>query len=416
MNNYDGRDGQMFVMVALVLIVVFVVPAVYAMYAGKINSPLLAFARLELWPETLWSGEATIARDRLAQIDPAELDWSQIERILDYAGRWLRWPCLGILLFAFIMVCKRGIVANMTQKYSMEKLLEHNAKNFPCLKPIVGKGKYLLSPESYDKGLWKIARTPVQFALQNGILRAPNGQSFCLDDALVNGLPSVEKPAFGKCGFNEDEARSALKRQLGAVYSGFDMLSPARKTIGCAFMLYGTGRKKDCITLLDEVSNSYSEKDGKPDCPVFGKEDFLKKLAEMKDHFEEFCRRSHIQKHLAFQLPLFMALLTEARKKGVLACSQFLWLRPVDRPLWYTLSQCGGRTAWAESLAAWSHYQAEELEGNMLLEPNIEAGVASLSKSLEAQGWFLDVYVPTAGANVDKDGTVSAPAEDNDEE
>lgn len=55
MNNYDGRDGQMFVMVALVLIVVFVVPAVYAMYAGKINSPLLAFARLELWPETLWS-------------------------------------------------------------------------------------------------------------------------------------------------------------------------------------------------------------------------------------------------------------------------------------------------------------------------------------------------------------------------
>ncbi len=175
----------------------------------------------------------------------------------------------------------------------------------------------------------------------------------------MNGLPSTEKPAFGKCKFNEDEARSVLKKQLGAVYSGFDRLSPARKTIGCAFSLYGMGRKKDCIALMDKVSNSYVEKEGKPECPVFENEEFLKKLAEMKKDFESFCQRARIEKHLAFQLPLFMALLTEARRKGVLACSQFLWLRPVDRPLWYALSQCGGRTAWAESLAAWTHYQAE---------------------------------------------------------
>lgn len=416
MNNYDGRDGQMFVMVALVLIVVFVVPAVYAMYAGKINGPLMEYARMELWPKSIWSDEAQLVRDRLAQIDPAELDWSQTEKILDYAGRWLRWPCLVVLIFAFIIVSRRGIVEKLTQKYNMEKLLAHNAKNFPCLKPIVGKGKYLLSPESFDKGLWKIARSPAQFAIQNSILERLNGEAFCIKDAFVNGLPSIEKPAFGKCKFNYDQAISILKKQLGAVYSGFETLSTARKIIGCAFMLYGIGKKKECIALMDEVSNSYIEKDGKAECPIFEKEEFLKKLSEMKDDFEDFCQRPRICKHLAFQLPLFMALLNEARKKGVLACSQFLWLRPVDRPLWYALSQCGGRTAWAESLAAWSHFHAEELEGNLLHEPHIEAGAASLKKSLEAQGWFLDVFVPSSGGNVDKDGNVSAPAEDNGEE
>ncbi len=167
MNNYDGRDGQMFVMVALVIIFVLVVPSVYAMYAGKINGPLLEYAKMELWPKTLWSDNAKLVMGKLEQIDPAELNWSQMEKILDFASRWLRWPCLCALVFFFILASRRGIVEKLTQKYDMEKLLEHNADNFPCLKPIVGKGKYLLSPESYDKGLWKIARTPAQVVSQN---------------------------------------------------------------------------------------------------------------------------------------------------------------------------------------------------------------------------------------------------------
>ena len=89
-----------------------------------------------------------------------------------------------------------------------------------------------------------------------------------------------------------------------------------------------------------------------------------------------------------------MALLYRARQKGVLASSQFLWLRPLDRPLWYALNQCGGRAAWAEGFAAWAHYQAEEKAGKALSEPHIAPAVISLKQSLAAQGWLTEIFVP----------------------
>ena len=89
-----------------------------------------------------------------------------------------------------------------------------------------------------------------------------------------------------------------------------------------------------------------------------------------------------------------MALLYRARQKGVLASSQFLWLRPLDRPLWYALNQCVGRAAWAEGFAAWAHYQAEEKAGKALSEPHVQPAVASLRQSLAAQGWLTEIFVP----------------------
>ena len=85
-----------------------------------------------------------------------------------------------------------------------------------------------------------------------------------------------------------------------------------------------------------------------------------------------------------------MALITRARKKGVLASSQFLWLRPLDRPLWYAVHQCGGRAAWAEAFAAWAHYSAEEKAKKPLPEPRLSHAVRRLRNSLSSQGWLAD--------------------------
>ena len=82
--------------------------------------------------------------------------------------------------------------------------------------------------------------------------------------------------------------------------------------------------------------------------------------------------------------------MTLARKKGVLACPQFLFLRPIDRVLWYALNQCGGRTAWIEAAAAWSHWQAEKKSGRAIPEPQIARAVAALEKNLAEQGWLTD--------------------------
>lgn len=419
-SGQDGRDNQMFLLIGIVLVLFVVLPAVYAMYAGTINEPLLALARLEIWPFR-FSAEARAAMARLAEIDPATLDWERMEKILSYAGSWLRWPCVILLVVLALWSSMTGSVDKLTRKFNMESLLENNAGNFPCLTPIVGKGKYLLSAASYDKGLWKIARSPVQFALENEIMTYANGTACPLGDALHNGLPSIESKAFGQCAFVKSQAKNVLRHQLGERFTSFLNLSPVRKTIVYAFVQYALGNKKHCMKILDAVSASYVEKEGKADNPLLADGDFMANLNKLDGEWKGFSARPAIARHLAFELPLIMAVLNEARKKGVLASSQFLWLRPMDRPLWYALNQCGGRAAWPEGLAAWAHYQAEELEKATLDDPHIESAISSLEKALGAQGWFMDYFDPDAVAakNFEQEislQTVIAPAEDDEGE
>lgn len=419
-SNPESRDNQMFVLVAAVFIAVMVVPAVYAMYAGSINGPLLELAKKELWIFTFLD-EPSQAFAKLSSVDPADLDWTTMDKILTYAGSWLRWPLLVILGLLIAISCWLGSVEKLKRKLDMNKLLAENSRNFPCLLPIVGKGKYLLSPESYDNGLWKIARTPIQFVVEHGLLEAPNGFPCEPEDVLQNGMPYLDSPALGQCAFREAEALPVLTKQLGEKFTDLESLSPVRKTLAAAFILYALGKKHECIAILDDASASYLEKEGKAQCGILEDKEFASALDKALECWPTFSQRKAISRHLSYQLPLLMALLIEARKKGVLASSQFLWLRPMDRPLWYALSQCGGRAAWAESLAAWSHFQAEEHAGKTLPVPDLKGAVHSLKTAIESQGWLKSksVYDPlNQEINVKNElsgEVVTAPAEEDTE-
>ncbi|MFG6375274.1 MAG: hypothetical protein K1W05_04975 [Desulfovibrio sp.] len=419
MSNPESRDNQMFVLVAAVFIAVMVVPAVYAMYAGKINGPLLELAKKELW---IFSGldEPGLAFEKLSRVDPADLDWATMDKILTYAGSWMRWPLLVVLGVLVAISCWLGSVEKLKRKLNMEKLLAENSKNFPCLMPIVGKGKYLLSPESYDNGPWRIARTPIQFVIAHGLVDGPNGFPCKAEDVLENGMPFLDSPALGQCVFKKEAAARVLQKQLGEPFADLACLSPVRKALAAAFILYALGKKHECIAILDDVSASYSENGGVPQCPLLENGDFSAALDEVLLAWASFSSRKAVARHLSYQLPLFMALLGEARKKGVLATSQFIWLRPLDRPLWYALNQCGGRAAWTEALAAWAHFQAEEHAGKTLSAPHIDAAVESLKNSLESQGWLKRDYDPFyQNITIQKENSESvvfAPAEEETEQ
>ena len=269
---------------------------------------------------------------------------------------------------------------------------------FPCLRPVVGRSKYLLSPESHDSGPWKIARTPVQFALENGLLLDEQGKAFTPEQALKNGLPSTELPAWGNARLDEKKALAVLTEQLGKPFEGYEGLSPCRRALAVAFLAYAGGDKKGCVALLDAVSLSYREETGQASCPLLEDSDFAGKLKKQWERHASVLSEKCLSIHAAYELPWFMALLYRARQKGVLAGSQFLWLRPMDRPLWYALNQCGGRAAWAEGFAAWAHYMAEEQEGKALTESHVAPAVASLREALSAQGWLTEIFVPPADA------------------
>lgn len=394
MNGRDSRNDHLFLWWTLLIFVFAVLPALYVAHADDVNKPLLALAKAQIQIFTPFFEEAKNAFGRIDAADPTSLSWDTMLKVLRYTGSWVRWPFLLLLVLFGVASIFMGRVGTLVRRFNMDSLLRNNAESFPCLRPVVGRGKYLLSPKSYDSGLWRIARTPVQFALEHGLLLDEQGEPFSPEQALKNGLPSTALSAWGNARLDEGKAHAVLTEQLGKRFEGYAGLSPCRRALAAAFLAYADGDKKDCIALLDAVSLSYAEENGQASCPLLEDGNFASKLKKEWDCHSSILHEKCLSIHAAYELPWFMALLYRARQKGVLATSQFLWLRPLDRPLWYALNQCGGRAAWAEGFAPWAQYQAEEKAGMLLAKPRVQPAIASLRQSLTAQGWLTEIFVP----------------------
>ena len=416
MNSRDSRDDHLFLWCAFLVFVFVLLPALYVVYADDVNRPLLALAEAQIQVFAPFFEEAQTAWARIADADPASLSWENRWKVLRYTGSWIRWPFALLLVLFGVAAIFMGRVGGLVRRFNMESLLKNNAESFPCLRPVVGRGKYLLSPESYDSGLWKVARTPAQFALEHGLLLDEQGKPFSPEQALKNGLPSTELPAWGNARLDGEKALRVLTEQLGKPFEGYEGLSPCRRALAVAFLAYADGDKKDCVALLDAVSLSYREETGQASCPLLEDDDFSRKLKKQWESHSSVLNEKCLSIHAAYELPWFMALLYRARQKGVLASSQFLWLRPLDRPLWYALNQCGGRAAWAEGFAPWAHYTAEEKERKTLTKPHVAPAVASIREALSAQGWLTEIFVPPAEStntesSPDSSAQVSSPIE-----
>ncbi len=394
MNDRDSRDDHLFLWCVFLIVVFVVLPALYIAHADEVNRPLLALAKAQLKAFTPFFEEAQTAWARIVEADPASLSWETVQKVLHYTGSWIRWPFVLLLVLFGIASIFMGRISGLVRRFNMESLLRNNAESFPCLRPVVGRGKYLLSPESYDSGPWRIARTPVQFALEHGLLVNDAGEPFTPEQALKNGLPSTECPAWGHARLDGEKALAVLTEQLGKPFEGYEGLSPCRRALAVAFLAYADGDKKGCVALLNAVSLFYTEENGQAGCPLLEDGDFAQKLKKQWERHTSVLQDKCLTVHAAYELPWFMALLYRARRKGVLASSQFLWLRPLDRSLWYALNQCGGRAAWAEGFAPWAHYMAEEKAGKALSEPHVAPAVASIREALSAQGWLTEIFVP----------------------
>ena len=388
--NREDMDTHMFLWVVFVLVILIVIPAIYVAKAGYINGWLLSLSKMQLKAFVPFSEEAQTAWAHISGLEPETLTWERMLGVLTYTGKWVRWPFAFLLVMLGAVAIFMGRIRGLVRRLNMESLLQNNAESFACLRPVVGRGKYLLSPESYDSGLWCIARSPVQFALEHGLLLDENATPFTLDQALRNGLADIELPAYGRSRLDEEKALAVLLEQLGPVFAGFEAFPPGRRALAAAFLSYAGGEKKECVGILDAVASSYTETDGKAACSILENSGFARRLAKPWKRHQGVLTEKSLVRHASYELPWFMALLTRARQKGVLASSQFLWLRPLDRSLWYALNQCGGRAAWAEAFAAWAHYTAEEKAGRALHEPHVAPALVSLRGALSAQGWLAD--------------------------
>ncbi len=318
---------------------------------------------------------------------PSHMSWNEVYLVLAYTGTWVKYPFAVLLaLMGTIALClnKKSL---LYRKFSMDSLAKHNQNFFPCIYPVVGKGKALQTIESYDLGLWQIARTPAQFCVEHQLVNYADGKEIPWEASFKHGIANMDLPAYGKMLLQKNNCQDVFTAQLGHKKRAFHELPILRQALVTAFLAYGNDDKETALSILNTCSLSFVEDEKSATCKCFSDKEFLSFIKKNYDKYGQ-THSKLIVRHSSFELPWIMSLLYFARKKGILAPSQFLFVRPIDRPLWYALHQCGGQVAWSEALAPWLHYNAEERAEKTLDDFSWEDAHLFMENTLASQGWL----------------------------
>lgn len=303
-----------------------------------------------------------------------------------FIGRYTRWMfAISLLLLALWIYFGFGY-ENYRRKMNMKKLLSHNVEHYACMAPVLNLD---LLNEPYDDGPWRLAETPLEFAINNQLLLNKEDTPYPKKDIFRStGMPNEKSKALAANGnyLDKDKASEIFVQQLGVPFSSqepFSELNAYEKGLAAAFVAHGCGDKDAAFDLLDRMSRSFIQ--GNFENYTLDNSGATELWVKYKD--DEFLQ-DDIETHSIWKGTWFMSLLIFARNKGVLPCQEFIWLRPIDRLLWYTLNQVGGRTAWSEAAGPWSHFHVERVLGKPMFEPEVDNAVTGLEFEMIQEGWI----------------------------
>lgn len=266
-------------------------------------------------------------------------------------GNYLRYVITPILLVFAYIVYKKSITLRFKTIFDMKKMRAFEQVNNPQITPVI---KLNLVKEDIDSGPWAMAMTPMQFCKANQLLKEKTG-----DD----GRPAVD--------LIKGKANQMFVAQLGPFWVHPMKLPPYARALFAAFAACGNHDREPAFALLHNIAKSSAT----------GKLDFTGTDALLAKHVNSKLVAKVTQRH-AYVLTVFSSMFELARTDGVFASSEFLWLKPLDRRLWYTLNTVGRQTAVSEAAGPYAHWLAEKKWGGPLRTPMVESAVKAMEVAL----------------------------------
>ena len=294
------------------------------------------------WAESFalgfFSAESARHSQGLAQILSSKSDISGIHfsELWKLAGMGIRAIAIvfgGVLValgIRILMINKRGKVR---KKLDMAAVANVLADDFPYIKPVLGldlindasaKWAPSLRPESQYDGRGKL--------VERGFVD-------------VHGI--IESRLFDR-----SKAKSVFVAQVGRVWPG--SWKKLRRHEAALFGIFAARicRDRDGATAaLQTIAAGFSSG---------GKEVYDSGIALARRYGSEVDVAAVLARH-RYVSSVLAGMLEESRIEGVLPSSEFLWLKPTDRTLWYLLNSIGRRVAVIEAAGSFGNYNAEKL-------------------------------------------------------
>lgn len=292
--------------------------------------------------------------------DPGQVTFSMVMAVADNVGHYLRIPLIIILILMGITLYFKSTSVGFKQTHNMKSLLKTESQIWHYEAPILNLD---LVNTDIDKGVWAMALTPMSFAKKYKLLKVKK-KSRRSEDRLSRHEKVVAVVL-------KNKASKVFAKQLGRLWQGAEKLKPHEKALYAVFAAKAARHADEARELLAEISRSAGR----------GKINFSGAQAVLAKYKDDSAVVEVTQKH-AYLFTVMASMLQLARSDGVLSSSEFLWLKPIDRKLWFMLNAVGRQTAFAEISGPFAHWKAEKEMGAALKTPMIEEAVIGLEAAI----------------------------------
>ena len=274
-------------------------------------------------------------------------------------GDVIRYPFVILLIILAFIVYFGSATRVFKNIYSMKSFSEYEYHNWPQITPVIGLD---LIATDIDTGPWAMAKTPMQFCKRYNLLQEVRPER-------VQGMSRSDW----------DRTEVILKRgptnrlfimQLGTLWQGPDKIPPHVRALLAAFAARVNADTAGSKFLLQLAASSR------------GKMNYSGMDALLKKHYNTKPVQKIIQGH-AYVLTVMASMLEGAREDGVQASADFLWLKPLDRRLWYTLNTVGRQTPFIEVAGVFAHWVAEKDAEKRLIVPMVEEATNAVESALK---------------------------------
>jgi intracellular multiplication protein IcmP len=318
---------------------------------------------ISIFVPSIWAQHLDSAKEFMLAAKQAHysgITFHEVINVSNAIGYYLRIPVVVILCGLAILIYINNPVSKFKKTHSMKSLLQHELPIWPHIIPV---SKLNLIDQDIHKGPWAMALTPMEFAKRNNLLKFEKGKTH---------LQRLESRAAATADVLRDEARKIFALQLGRYYSGPEAMPIHYRALYAIFCARANGDRDSSGKLQEQISRSSSG----DKLNFSGVDDVLRKHKDNKN-IVMLCKRH------AFELTVMASMLEFARQDGVLPSAEFLWLKPIDRRLWFLLNSVGRQTPFSEVAGIYGHWIAEKAFGKPLNVPMVEEAVNGLENAIK---------------------------------
>lgn len=335
---------------------------------------------------------------------------SQIDMAALYI--FMPWATLFIGIMVYLELSKvRGKINKPGKKNAMYNYARTQMEIWPFIKVVAPIMEKIAREDDLDKGPYAAPQVPLLWMEKEGLLikvktknkrdllTVSQREQFTLDRAkayksLVNNLgrpwTCVDDLTFTeKCLFSVlvphvygkvKESRLNNRRILS--YMGAKLTEKNKKKLD--------KMESDLKAHISSVVDKYKERFAmpyfnihefdEPYDPIIASFQKVDTEKDMRDKGDKLIAETLLTHR--YVKSVFFSIMIKSWTYGVLAPSELLWLKSIDRDLYYVVTQQGRNSAFVEVAGAWSHYISENAYGFKMLAPQVFPAIRALDLDL----------------------------------